>query len=269
MIESADGQSRACVVCPPDAQVSVTIPSWMGIDIYAENIGRESGSDENLKTSLISPLFPTNDNCNMPIPKQLVREREDSSMIIDSADDQDDGSMTRRIAEEVLASRARGLLPRNVASNKKKGLSVRWKDIEDGGVDEREDGDDSSMSSLASRRNPPPTKHIVVRKRSPSPPVPLTTKELEDHIRRQEASIRRACKLELKLLNQSKKVREKRVRMVERLRRLKRKARKSAVNKINSNNFVAPPVFSPSSKKATIIDITATECAVRDRLLSA
>ena len=142
----------------------------------------------------------------------------------------------------------------------KKRLSVRWKDIEERGAGDIVTLDEPDVPEELKREQSgarPSSLRKYRRKRSPSPPISLTTKELQEHIQRQERSIRRACKLELKLLNQSKQVRDKRVRMVERLKRLKRKARKAVCNKAN-RDFLLPPVFSP--KKPTLIDMTDPAC---------
>jgi hypothetical protein len=127
----------------------------------------------------------------------------------------------------------------------KKKLAVRWKDQLD--RDNNDNTDTSGAEILKHQINnlkPEDDEIMIVEetkavpratpRRSPSPPL-VNMKELQERIEKQELAIRRACKLELQLLNQAKHVREKRMRMVDRLQFMKRKVRRLVVINAHKN----------------------------------
>ena len=76
-------------------------------------------------------------------------------------------------------------------------------------------------------------------------PIRMSRRELQRLVQKQQDSIRRACQLELHLLNQSAAVRTKRMRMVQTLQRLQHKL--DGDDNDNDNKFVLPPVYQGSS----------------------
>ena len=73
----------------------------------------------------------------------------------------------------------------------------------------------------------------------------VSRQELQQLLHKQQDSIRRACQLELHLLNQSAAVRAKRMRMVQRLQRLQRLLNNGddSINSKDNSKFALPPVY--------------------------
>jgi hypothetical protein len=70
-----------------------------------------------------------------------------------------------------------------------------------------------------------------------------TLQELLSELKKKEEKIHRACKLELHFLNESKRIRCKRMQLVSELQQMKRKLRKMSVDTANQDHFRLPPVF--------------------------
>jgi hypothetical protein len=223
----------------------------------------------------------------MPIPKALVTRREEMNYeeedcqgetspspfarrLVSSADDEDDEE-----EEEERATQSSSPImnhPSKTAPMRKKRVGVKWKDLSsdvpagvEGSAAENKNIDDF-QEDFESEDDDCDANNMKQSTTcgSPSPSSSLTLLELEQHILKQESSIRRACELELKLLNQCTRVREKRSLMVQRLRRMKRKMQKLAnEDKWTARTYSFPPEYDaskPSSKTPPLmIDMTQTE----------
>jgi hypothetical protein len=156
----------------------------------------------------------------------------------------------------------------------KKQMVVRWKDQS---MEYKQDDVVTSRRSLGNEKKvdgdseAAKTKPVQGTRQSPPPPI-IDTDVLQKRIAKQERAIRNACKLELKLLNEAKQVRNKRSKMVERLQQMKRKARRLVVinaqikgdilgevtvvpcssNNTMDDNFVLPPVWVEKSKTQSL-----------------
>ena len=146
----------------------------------------------------------------------------------------------------------------------KRYFSVHWKDeyIDDGddldheehnridtsSVDDDPDDDDVEKDLELQRKD---DTNMVSKKKasmaypkkkssSASYPIRMSRRELQRLLQKQQDSIRRACQLELQLLNQSAAVRSKRMRLVQCMERLQRKL---DGDDHNNNKFALPPVF--------------------------
>jgi hypothetical protein len=169
----------------------------------------------------------------------------------------------------MLSCRPKSKAQLEPAAARKKTGGVKWKDLSNDaphdveapaqdnyvgvvkkGTDDDHDEDGDALQQPATCR-------------SPSPSSSLTLMELEQHILKQESSIRRACELELKLLNQCTRVREKRSLMVQRLRKMKRKLQKLAnEDKWTAGKYSFPPEYyehKPSSSRTLPLMIDMTE----------
>ena len=172
----------------------------------------------------------------------------------------------------------------------KKQLVVRWKDQFDGDKYDASDTEEVGLSKyhLNIKQNVDDVGQDAAtasRKSRPSTPPPLVdTSVLQKRIAKQERAIRAACKLELKLLNEAKQVRDRRSKMVERLQQMKRKARRLIVinaqmkgdilsevpvipsykDKGADDQFVLPPVWVGKSKSETCskTDVMPPSCYV-------
>jgi hypothetical protein len=130
--------------------------------------------------------------------------------------------------------------------------AVRWSDLDD-----EHHTPTSSMINFGSSREPRTLKapSLKTRKRvdsvideKPEPqehllePIP-TPDDLLSQLKKKEEKIRRACKLELHFLNQSKRICYKRMQLVSEMQQMKRKLRKVSVEAANRDHFHLPPVF--------------------------
>ena len=211
----------------------------------------------------------------MPIPKCLIADRlttkEDhpnNLSTMSSVATTEDTMMTNLIVPSS---------PTQQQANKRY-FSVHWKDeyINDGdamdheehnridtsSVDEDDHDDDDDIASVnleVQRRSTKITsclrngKETTATKKKMSGsassavcPIRMSRRELQRLVQKQQDSIRRACQLELHLLNQSAAVRTKRMRMVQTLQRLQHKLDGDDDND-NNNKFVLPPVYQGSS----------------------
>lgn len=202
----------------------------------------------------------------MPIPKALVAKREEEDLPTDDLGG-GNGVMSRSISSSPSIS-SPSTSTRQASSEsksaakvlvKKKRTSVKWSsDVSSkAGI-----SGDIYLCESERKSNHPSSGRGREATRSPSPSTSLTLLELEHDVKKQEESIRRACELELKLLNQCTRVREKRSRMVQRLRKLKRSMKKLAsVDKWTIAQFSFPPEYEPSSSKAGphMIDMTKSD----------
>jgi hypothetical protein len=216
----------------------------------------------------------------MPIPKAFVVRREEMNVAREDCQGETSPPAACRHAfvssEEQGATRAvkpapiiKNQQPSHAAAARKKRGAVKWKDLPNDapheveasaqdnhvgfvkkGTDDDHDEDGDALQQPATCR-------------SPSPSSSLTLMELEQHILKQESSIRRACELELKLLNQCTRVREKRSLMVQRLRKMKRKLQKLAnEDKWTAGKYSFPPEYyehKPSSSRTLPLMIDMTE----------
>jgi hypothetical protein len=221
----------------------------------------------------------------MPIPKALVTRREEmnfeeedcqgetsSSLFahrgVSSADDEDDEDERATQTSSPVMNH-----PSNTAPLRKKRVGVKWKDLSsdvpagvEGSAAENKNTDDFQNKDAENDNDDCEADNVKQPTTcgSPSPSSSLTLLELEQHILKQESSIRQACELELKLLNQCTRVREKRSLMVQRLRKMKRKMQKLAnEDKWTARTYSFPPeYYAPNLSSKTpplMIDMTQTE----------
>lgn len=205
----------------------------------------------------------------MPMPKAIVSKREEDDLPTEGFGEVSSfGNVPHQSPLDITngsscCTTTNQLKPAVKQPSKKKKESVKWSSdvLRKTGVSA-----DASFRKQHILNDPEAARKGQGRRtanRSPSPSTSLTLLELEHDVKKQEASIRRACELELKLLNQCTRVREKRSRMVQRLRKLKRSMQKLAhVDKWTIAQFSFPPEYEVTPKARPImIDMTQSDAS--------
>ena len=216
----------------------------------------------------------------MPIPKCLIADRLTTKE--DHPNNLSNMSGVATTEDTIMSNLIVPSSPTQQQANKRY-FSVHWKDeyINDGdamdheehnridtsSVDEDDHDDDDDIASVnldVQRRSTKITsclrngKETTATKKKTSgsashkkassaavSPIRMSRRELQRLVQKQQDSIRRACQLELHLLNQSAAVRTKRMRMVQTLQRLQHKLDGEDNN--DNSKFVLPPVYQGSS----------------------